>query len=185
MPRVDRKSTAVAVWSAVLACFAGHAAQPAAAAEAVPASVRACTLEPDSLKRLICFDKEVARYTGQPASTQGAPASPPPPVANGAPPPPAPVYRDPGGSAEAAPVPAAPPKPKHIAARIVSIENFPDALVVHLDNETVWQQIQEATADVNLHPGDTVTIDRELGSYWLSGKGGAAMKVKQRVTSAK
>jgi hypothetical protein len=52
-------------------------------------------------------------------------------------------------------------------------------MVVHLDNNQVWEQIQEASADVNLHKGDSVTIDREMGSYWLSGSG-APMKVRQR-----
>jgi len=44
------------------------AVAPAARAESVPASVRACTLETDSLKRLICFDREVARYSDQPST---------------------------------------------------------------------------------------------------------------------
>jgi hypothetical protein len=143
---------------------------PAAWAQTVPASVRACTLETDSLKRLVCFDKEVARYTGQQPSTQGAAPS-----------------RDPVSPSVAtttslpAPAPdaAAPSKPQHIAAHIVSIENFPDAMIVHLDNAQVWEQIQEASADVNLHTGDSVSIDREMGSYWLSGSG-APMKVRQK-----
>lgn len=67
-----------------------------------------------------------------------------------------------------------------MAARIVSIENFSDAMVVHLDNDQVWEQVQEASADLNLHAGDVISIDRELGSYWLSGTGSAAMNVKRR-----
>jgi hypothetical protein len=164
------------------------AAAPAARAEAVPASVRACTLETDSLKRLICFDREVARYSDQ-ASTGDAkqPASPPvrdlrsqPTTPKVPPGPPREDRSDSGDQPLAAASPAAPAKPRHIAARIVSIENFPDALVVHLDSGEVWQQIQEAPADVSLHAGDTVSIDRELGSFWLSGRNGVAMKVKQK-----
>jgi hypothetical protein len=146
---------------------------PAARAESVPASIRACTLETDSLKRLICFDRELARYSDQP-STGGAKQVPPAAAAS-------PI----GAAAPATPAapaaPAAPAKPpRHTSARIVSIESFPDALVVHLDNDQVWQQIQVASADVNLHAGDTVSIDREMGSFWLSGTNGVAMKVKQK-----
>jgi hypothetical protein len=161
-----------------------------ARAESVPASIRACALETDSLKRLICFDREVARHGDQPSSTGDAkqvPApSPPardlrsePTTPKVLPGPPREDRSDPGDQPVTAP--AAPAKaPRHIAARIVSIENFPDAIVVHLDNDQVWEQIQEAAADVNLHAGDTVSIDRELGSYWLSGSGGAAMKVRRK-----
>jgi hypothetical protein len=162
---------------------------PLAHAESVPASVRACTLETDSLKRLICFDREVARYSDQPSTggtTQAPPGVPPARDLRSQPTtpkvPPGPPREDRSDSADQ-PAPAAPaaaPKPRHIAARIVSIENFPDALVLHLDNDQVWQQIQEASADVNLHAGDTVSIDRELGSYWLSGSNGVAIKVKQK-----
>jgi len=163
---------------------------PLAHAESVPASVRACTLETDSLKRLICFDREVARYSDQPSTGGATPAAPgvPPtrdlrsqPTTPKVPPGPPREDRSDSGDQPVAPAaPAAAPKPRHIAARIVSIENFPDALVLHLDNDQVWQQIQEASADANLHAGDTVSIDRELGSYWLSGSNGVAIKVKQK-----
>jgi hypothetical protein len=183
MPRSD--STAIGtvrlitLVSSLATCFL----TPAAWAQTIPASVRACTLETDSLKRLICFDQEVARYTGQPPATQGAAPSRgtvSASVANATAPPPQSNSGDQSPEAPvAAAAAAAPNKPRHIAARIVSIENFPDALVVHLDNNQVWEQIQEAAADANLHKGDSVTIDREFGSYWLSGSG-APMKVRQR-----
>jgi hypothetical protein len=188
MPRSDRRRTARTVLRVAVVCSTATCAlAPAAWAQTVPASVRACTLETDSLKRLICFDKEVARYTGQPAGDpkQGAPASPSsretasPPVAKTMSPPPP---REDGDDSRDQPAatPPSPGKPRHIAARIVRIEPFPDAIVVHLDNDQVWEQVQEAAADVNLHTGDTVSIDREMGSYWLSGTGGSAMKVKRK-----
>jgi len=155
---------------------------PAARAESVPASVRACTLETDSLKRLICFDREVARYSDQPST--GEPGGPPTRDLRSQPTtpkvPPGPPREDRSDPADQPAAPAAAAEPRHIAARIVSIENFPDALVVHLDNNQVWEQIQEASADVNLHTGDTVSIDRELGSFWLSGRNGVAIKVKRK-----
>jgi len=162
---------------------------PAARAESVPASIRACTLETDSLKRLVCFDRELARYSDQPSTGDAKrvpPASPPARDLRSEPTtpkvPPGPPREDRSDSGDQPPVaPAAPAKePRHIAARIVSVENFPDALVVHLDNDQVWEQIQEAPADMNLHAGDTISIDRELGSFWLSGRSGTAMKVKRK-----
>jgi hypothetical protein len=163
---------------------------PIARADSLPAGIRACALESDSLKRLICFDREVARYSGQP-STGDAKQVPPPvsppardlrsqPTTPKVPPGPG-RESDSGDQPAVAATPAVPVKaPRHIAARIVSIEDFPDAIVVHLDNEQVWEQIQEASADVNLHAGDTVSIDREMGSYWLSGRGGTAVKVRRK-----
>jgi hypothetical protein len=190
MPRSDWRSTVAMRLRRVPLCSAliyALALAPAVHAESVPASIRACTLETDSLKRLICFDRELARYSNQP-STGDAPAnarsqSTTPKVLPGTPS----ENRSDVGSQSTAAAPAATPaapsaakSPRHIAARIVSIETFPDALVVHLDNDQVWEQIQEAPADVNLHAGDTVSIDRELGSFWLSGSSGVAMKVKQK-----
>jgi hypothetical protein len=45
----------------------------------------------------------------------------------------------------------------------------------------VWQQIQEASASVTFRAGDTVSIDREMSAYWLSGKDGTAVKVRQKI----
>src|SRR6266702_1434385 len=175
MQRSDRRSSAAVVSQAALVCPAliyALALAPVARADSVPASIRACALESDSLKRLVCFDREVARYSGQPSTGDAKQVSPASPTAGSADQPAVPVP---------APAAAVPVKlPRHIAARIVSIESFPDTIVVHLDNQQVWEQIQEASADVNLHAGDSVSIDREMGSYWLSGSGGTAIKVRQK-----
>src|SRR5712675_47357 len=82
MPQPDWSRTVAGLPQIVPLCAAliyALALAPAARAESVPASVRACTLETDSLKRLICFDREVARYSDQPAtgdSNRVPPASP-------------------------------------------------------------------------------------------------------------
>jgi hypothetical protein len=192
--RRSYRGAAATVLQGVLLCPAvtcGLVFAPAALAESVPASVRACTLETDSLKRLICFDREVARYSVQPSSSgdakQAPPASPPagdlrsqPTTPKVPPGPPREDRSDSGDQPAAAAVPAPAKLPRHTAARILSIENFPDAMVVHLDNDQVWEQIQEASADVHLHAGDTVSIDREMGSFWLSGSNGVAIKVRQK-----
>ena len=176
MLRSDRRTTSVTTLrDALLAVTVSCVLAQAAYAESLPASVRACAQETDSLKRLICYDREVAKYSDQPSTGGGKT----PPVAGPA----APAG---GGSLgnsspQPAPAPASPSEaPRHISAKIVSIENFPDEIVVHLDNGQVWQQVQEATASVSLRPGDTVTIDREMAAYWLSGSDGVAVKVRQK-----
>src|SRR6266581_3751029 len=143
MQRSDRRSSAAVVSQAALVCPAliyALALAPVARADSVPASIRACALESDSLKRLVCFDREVARYSGQPSTgdaKQVSPAAPPDLRAQPTTPkvPPGPPREDQSGSADQPAAPTAAPVklPRHIAARIVSIESFPDTIVVHLD----------------------------------------------------
>jgi hypothetical protein len=68
--------------------------------------------------------------------------------------------------------------PKHIAARIVSIDHFPDYVVVHLDNQQTWKQVSDSPGGATLRTGDSITIDRQIGSYWLAGAKGEAVQVK-------
>jgi hypothetical protein len=195
MPRSDRRHPAAVVSGlALLGAALTQVLVPVARADSLPASIRACAQESDSLKRLICFDKEVARYNDQPsagappaASSSGRDLRSQPTTPTVKPGPPREDRSDSSGSVQTpstaatsppAQTPASPPR--HITARILSIENFPDAIVVHLDNGQVWQQIQEATASVSLRPGDTVSIDREMAAFWLSGKDGVAVKVRQK-----
>ena len=76
--------------------FAGLSslAVSAAFAQSLPPSVAACTSEKDSLARLVCFDREVAKYT-QPAArvapTPAIPATVSPPAVTVAPTPPVPA----------------------------------------------------------------------------------------------
>jgi hypothetical protein len=67
---------------------------------------------------------------------------------------------------------------RHVAARIVSIDHFPDYVVVHLDNQQIWKQVSDSPGGPALRTGDPVTIDKEMGSYWLSGAKGEAVQVK-------
>jgi hypothetical protein len=53
-------------------------------------------------------------------------------------------------------------------------------MVLHLDNGQVWQEIQSTTGDLSLQVGDTVKIDKHLGSYWLTGPHVSGMKVRQK-----
>ncbi len=124
--------------------------------QSLPPDIVNCTRVHDSLERLECFDKAVARDANSPvpAATTAAP-----------------------GSATA---PSAAKPRKHLVARILSIRPFPDAVEVTLDNGQVWEQVQEASTELTLHPGESVTIDRQLGSYWLSDASGASIKVRER-----
>jgi hypothetical protein len=199
MPRSDRRtSAAAAVPLALLGATLTCVLAPAARADSLPPGIRACAQEPDSLKRLICYDKEVARFNDQPTAGAPGPGSSgrdlrsQPTTPKVPPGPPREDRSDAGSAAPAQAAPAAPvgseaqaqggppPVPKHISAHVVSVENFPDAIVVHLDNGQVWQQIQEASAATTFRPGDTVSIDREMAAFWLSGKDGVAVKVRQK-----
>lgn len=64
----------------LLGCAVGLGAVPAPAAESLPASVRACAAVTDSLQRLVCYDREVAKFPAPAAkaekSAPGAPAGP-------------------------------------------------------------------------------------------------------------
>lgn len=53
-------------------------------------------------------------------------------------------------------------------------------MVLHLDNGQVWQQMAPVSGDLTLHAGDSVTIEKHLGSYWLSSRYVANMKVRQQ-----
>ncbi len=124
-----------------------------------PASVRACGAETDPGRRLACYDREVARFGGaidfaSSASGGGLEWTRPRPTSTPDCPPPARLPR----IVRARPMTRKPTQPdtaapdlRHLSARVVSIGGSPDELVLHLDNGQVWEQIQPATAELNLH----------------------------------
>jgi hypothetical protein len=204
--QVSARSIRVRQLAWTLAALPALTAFPAfAAVESLPASVRACAAETDSLRRLMCYDREVARF--------------PAPAANAAPTPPSATASQPAGASSVATSPAptapstatraaattgaqpvasssnaSPPSaentasagagstthsdPQHLTARIVSIDHRPNELTWHLDNGQVWQEVQSVAGDLSLREGDTVKIDKHLGSYWLSGPHVASMRVR-------
>jgi hypothetical protein len=180
-------------------------------AESLPASIRACAAETDSLKRLVCYDREVARFpepkaTDSKATTHQHDGAANPPntgdgaaattaAANGAAPAAPATPPNSGGSgttaaaanSSAPPAPASPPQPQqsrqeagHFSARVVSIDHIPNEMVLHLDNGQAWQEMQSVPGDLSLQVGDTVKIDKRLGSYWLTGPHVSGMKVRQK-----
>jgi hypothetical protein len=66
-----------------------------------------------------------------------------------------------------------------MTARVARLDRSPDAMVLHLDNGQVWQQVGRASGDLSLQAGDSITIEKHLGSYWLSSRYISNMKVRQ------
>jgi hypothetical protein len=65
-----------------------------------------------------------------------------------------------------------------VTAHVARLDRSPNAMVLHLDNGQAWQQIGRASGDLTLHAGDSVTIEKHLGSYWLSSRYVSDMKVR-------
>ena len=160
-----------------------------------PASAPAPS-EPDFHPRLACY-AEMARLPWRQAVQPAAsppPAPPPPPAA---PPPPPQSSAPPASAMAQAPradvsTPATSPAAhsgqhgghraspsrrfgralsaatqSRVTAHVASLDRSPNSMVLHLDNGQVWQQIGRASGDLTLRVGDSVTIERHLGSYWL------------------
>jgi hypothetical protein len=139
----------------------------AARADTLPASVRACIGEADPGRRLTCYDREIARVIAPPdtfAPVATAPTGAAPAVANSS-------LRD-------APPPAAPAR--HLVGKVSAVRQSGDNLIVTLDNGDVWEQSAPATSQLNLRPGDTVKLDREMASWFLSNRYGDNIQVRLR-----
>ncbi len=183
------------------------AALPVVGAESLPASVRACSAVTDSLQRLVCYDREVAKFPAPvaKASEKSAPAATAAPaaasgtaLAPGATSASSPASSASGHSATgdsgAQPAPNSPASTAksnstsvaadsgdaHISAHIVSIDRQPNEMVLHLDNGQVWQEMQSVSGDLSLREGDAIKIDRHFGSFWLTGPHVSSMKVQRK-----
>jgi len=183
----------------------GIAAGASAQTDAIPAGLRACAAEPDSLKRLVCYDTEMARLSKPAASMAAPPAAAPaaptaPAAAQAAATAPgsdaatsADTPRATPASTPTAAAASGTPAPPHrssiwnvfgggaasrVTARVVSLDRSPNSMVLHLDNGQVWQQIERASGDLTLREGDSVTIEKHLGSYYLSSRYVSDMKVR-------
>ncbi len=129
------------------------------------------------------------------ANRHGSPASPPPAEPGAAPAENTTPASDasPSGrpsdtvAGTAAPEPGNEPKPNksgkesaHLSARIVKIDRSPNEMLVHLDNGQVWEELQSTSGDLSLQVGDSVKIDKHLGTWWLTGPHVSGMKVRQK-----
>lgn len=145
---------------------------PIAHAQTLPAGVIACAAETDPSARLACYDKAVASFAAavaegdSPHTVNSSPSvTPRLPTAEAVATPSAPA------AIAAAPAPTNSVTPSHFTARIASLDIAPNDVTVHLDNGQVWEQSQPSDTGVNLHVGDSVTVAKQLGSYWLTGPG--------------
>jgi hypothetical protein len=177
------------------------AASLATAADSFTVGVLSCAAETDRDRRLECYDRAVAGYTAALAGAKRdavAGSAPLPATAPAAsvPPPATALAGSATGPANAAPAiagsalavaaadaekpagPAGTTTPRHVAARISSIEHFPDYIVVHLDNQQTWKQVSDSPGSLVLRNGDPVTVDRQMGSFWLAGPKGEAIQVR-------
>jgi hypothetical protein len=168
----------------------------ATAADSFTAGVLSCAAETDRDRRLDCYDREVAGYTAglahggsavavAPAARPGVsgPAVAPATVAANAARSPAVATPSASNAAPAtaspsAAVPGSAPALRHFAGHVSSIEHFPDYVVVHLDNQQTWKQVSDSPGGLALRTGDSVTIDKEMGSWWLAGPKGEAVQVR-------
>jgi hypothetical protein len=165
-----------------------------ASADNVPAGLRACAAESDPGQRLDCYDREMKRLMA-PAARPAEPASAAAagPVPGGAEAAPSPAMRAPeapvatAARANATEKPTAPRRSSlwtiftgggHVTARIVRLDRSPDSLVLYLDNGQVWRQTGRASGELSLRKGDKVTIAKQMGSYWLSSRYVADMRVR-------
>ncbi|MGH8169354.1 MAG: hypothetical protein ACRET5_18930 [Steroidobacteraceae bacterium] len=158
-------------------------------AQTVPSALRTCAAETDAGQRLDCYDREMARLLAPQKQPKAGvkkpdlPASVTPTQASSSRPTQASSLTPAQVSSSApAQTPSSASAPHRsslwksfsgggasdLTARIARLERWPDAMVLHLDNGQVWQQIGRASGDLSLQAGDTVKIEKHFGSYWLS-----------------
>ena len=163
------------------------------------ASLRACAAESDPARRLACYDREMGRRP-TPAVQPAARARPAEAARPSSPSPAQTAHTSTPSPSTPSSMPLSTPKTashdtsvhlrlptwkmlaggasSQLTAHIASLERWPDAMVLHLDNGQVWQQTGRASGDLSLHEGDSVTIEKHLGSYWLSSRHVSNMKVR-------
>lgn len=136
-------------------------------AQTVSPALGKCVAEKDDVRRLACFDTEMARLAKQPAAT--VPSAEEKFGARGD------LARDIEKKD-----PASEPRLVHLESTVTAIAQRPHGeMVVTLDNGQVWQQLTMAQS-LRLRVGDKVTIKPgSLGSYSLVGPLRGAIKVKR------
>jgi hypothetical protein len=171
--------------------FAGLSslAVSAAFAQSLPPGVAACASEKDSLVRLTCFDREVAKYTQSSTSVAPAPAvpavaTPAAPAVAATPPPAASPSADEFGLTgelkrardEARHTGSPAMTELHAAVTKISAKPYGE-LVLELDNGQVWTQNEKKSSFI-IKVGDKVVIRAaKLGSFMLSTEDGATSRV--------
>jgi hypothetical protein len=67
-----------------------------------------------------------------------------------------------------------------ITARVTRIKHAQAGMLLYLDNGQVWQEMQAVAGDLSLRPGDTVQIEKHLGSFYLTGPHVYGMSIRQK-----
>ncbi len=153
-----------------------------AALPPLPPAVLACADETDVLRRLSCFDREVAPYR-QSKSADKSPSAESKSTAPAVEAPAAAGKNVAEGRTSEATAANAAPIAKHFSGRVVKLDHHADGFTVYLDNGQVWQYSDPTPASDAPRVGDDVNIDRSMGSYWLSSYVGQSLQVKRRPDS--
>jgi hypothetical protein len=151
---------------------------PAVALAASTVAIESCTKLSDAKERLACFDKEVAAQIARESHGAADVASVTPtksaPTASGAAKPPKLTEEQKmgfdAGKVQKLEAPADAPAPlKTLTTKIQGVAtNANGREIFTLENGQVWRQV-ELDPKFNVHPGDTVQIERgAFGSFWLS-----------------
>jgi hypothetical protein len=181
-------------WLLAGLCVCGSAA----AAEKLPAGMRACMSESDATRRLACFDRESARLTQESAPVARNPDPPatavPAAAATTAKSTPAPTaaassgedkfgYRGTIARAELDKKEEEDKQFEQLTAKVTDVARQPRGeLILTLDNGQIWQQ-KPGDHAMKVKAGDEVTIRRaSLGSFLLTSE---AVKGSMRVTRIK
>jgi hypothetical protein len=155
-PRLESTQRALPL----LALIAGLAAVAAvrAAPEVLPPGLRACAQEKDDAQRLVCYDREMARYTVAPEQTFGLSAE---------------------KVRKTQHLEPAVTEPQSLSAKVTALAQRPyGQLVFTLDNGQVW--VQQEAAESRIKIGDTITLKPgTFGSYFLASPSGRATRVKR------
>jgi hypothetical protein len=130
-----------------------------AVGQVLPDAIQACKGEPDSARRLQCYDREVAKFPMTSEQSFG-------------------LNQSQVITAQSHASGSAPKEEKSIIAKVVTINDRPKrGFVVKFDNGQVWVQYEDESVR-GIDVGDTVTIKSgALGSFWLVGPSGWATKV--------
>jgi hypothetical protein len=151
-------------WVAGLLAAALFVHVAGAAAQTVTPALRACRAETDGVKRLACYDREMARMDEPGHLAPVAPTAAQPPAQ----PPVSPTERF-GLSPEAVTTHDA--APSKLTARVTSVsQKAHGRYLITLDNGQVWLQTED-NLGFSPQAGGSVTISRGmLGAYYMADK---------------
>lgn len=146
-----------ATFALLLLCASGLLEANAVLAQVLPDTVQACRSEPDSVLRLQCYDREVAKYPMTTSQSFGLSAS----QTRAA-------QQRISGAAPGTTAPGTAPKVQKLRAKVTAIRMRPRGVFVAvLDNGQEWEQNEPEGAD-HVAVGATVTIEPGLlGSFFM------------------